>query len=137
VELAESLRQISNSLNVTTTAVVSHMNAPLGHAVGNSLEIYESVACLQGVGPRDLEELVRVEGGLLLLSANLVQSREEGEAQIEQVLHNGLALAKFKEMLIFQGVDPQLAEALIQADNKKVLQPALFTSTFYHQPREC
>ena len=47
------------------------MDHPIGHAVGNSLEIVESVETLCGRGPSDLEELVCIQGGCLLSSIGL------------------------------------------------------------------
>ena len=87
---------------MSTTAVISHMESPLGKAVGNSLEVAESLECLRGKGPRDLRELVVVEGAMVLVSANLVNTLEEGKTQIENVLDNGAANKKFQEMLVKQ-----------------------------------
>ena len=70
------------------------MDTPLGRAVGNSLEVEESILCLRGEGPRDLEELVTVQGGLLLSSVLQGVSRADGEERIRQVIHNGQALEK-------------------------------------------
>ena len=55
-ELSESMVEVSNGLGVSTIAVLSSMNRPIGYSVGNSLEILESVETLLGRGPADLEE---------------------------------------------------------------------------------
>ena len=94
--------QTSASLGVATSAVISHMESPLGKAIGNSLEVAESLACLRGEGPKELRELVVLEGAMLLVSANMVSSLENGKKKIEEVLDNGKALNKFKCMLIKQ-----------------------------------
>jgi len=114
IELADGLVTTASSLGVKTTAVISNMNTPLGMAVGNSLEVLESVECLQGAGAADLRELVCIQGGLLLHSAGLVQDSKEGELRIAEVLDNGAALEKFKQMLIFQGVEEGVAEQLVR-----------------------
>ena len=49
-------------MGVVTTAVLSNMNQPLGRAIGNSLEIAESIECLHGKGPEDLVNLTCVLG---------------------------------------------------------------------------
>merc|ERR1711971_636764 len=64
--MANALLQTSRALGVKTSAVISHMQSPLGLTVGNSLEVEESLACLRGGGPPDLRELVVTEGGMLL-----------------------------------------------------------------------
>jgi thymidine phosphorylase len=51
---------------------------PLGQACGNFLEIQETVRCLSGQGPDDLEELVVVQGAQMLILANLATSLKEG-----------------------------------------------------------
>ena len=57
-ELAESMVSSSQGMGIATTAVLSSMDVPLGCAIGNSLEVLESVETLCGNGPADLEELV-------------------------------------------------------------------------------
>ena len=93
--MAHSLVNVANSMNIKTTAVISQMNEPLGRHVGNSLEgdhylvfarliseycnvnsnaiymlhlVLESLKCLRGDGPNDLEELVVKQGGIELLT---------------------------------------------------------------------
>jgi len=112
-DLAEALVEAARSLGVSTTAVITNMDSPVGQAIGNSLEVYESLDCLRGGGPADLRELVCVEGGLLLLSAGLVNSREEGAERIGKVLDNGSALKKFADMLKFQGAGEDVVADLI------------------------
>jgi len=127
-EMASALKQTSESLGVSTTAVISHMESPLGKAVGNSLEVAESLECLRGKGPRDLRELVVVEGAMVLVSANLVNTLEEGKTQIENVLDNGAANKKFQEMLVKQGVEQSVAAELCTANNNNILPMASATT---------
>ncbi len=110
-ELSESLVEVSNGLGVSTIAVLSSMNQPIGYSVGNSLEILESVETLLGRGPADLEELVCVLGGLLLESSGSSNDFEEGAAKILDSLYDGSAFGKFIEMVVAQGGDPDLFES--------------------------
>src|SRR5262249_62144318 len=55
--LARSLVDIGTAQGVRTQALLTAMDAPLGRAVGNALEVAESVATLRGQGPKDLEDL--------------------------------------------------------------------------------
>jgi len=127
-EMAAALKQTSESLGVSTTAVISHMESPLGRAVGNSLEVAESLDCLRGQGPRDLRELVVMEGAMVLVSAKVVESLEKGKQQIENVLDSGKAMEKFQQMLIKQGVKPSIAAELCTADNNNILPVASRTT---------
>lgn len=123
-KLAVALAQNANSLGIKTSVVISHMNSPLGFAVGNSLEVIESIDCLKGKGPRELRELVCVQGGILLENSGLVNSREEGEKKIATVLDDGSALKKFGEMLNYQGVSPDVVGNLLYSENSSVLKKA-------------
>ena len=53
-KLARSMKEIAESIGITTTCLVTSMDHPIGYAVGNSLEIIESVETLCGRGPADL-----------------------------------------------------------------------------------
>ena len=102
-ELAESMVAASQGMGVATTAVLSCMDAPLGCAIGNSLEVLESVETLCGNGPADLEELVCIQGGLLLHSTGLAEDRDTGALMIHDSLHDGSALERFTMMVDAQG----------------------------------
>lgn len=49
---------IGNKLGIKTSALITDMNKPLGKMIGNALEVAESLQCLHGNGPSDLEDLV-------------------------------------------------------------------------------
>ena len=70
--------------------------------VGNSVEVEESLDCLRGVGARDLRDLVILQGAMLLTSAGKVENLDMGKEKIAEVLDNGVALEKFKQMIIRQ-----------------------------------
>ena len=115
-ELAESMVAASQGMGVTTTAVLSTMDAPLGCAIGNSLEVLESVETLCGNGPADLEELVCIQGGLLLHSTGLAEGRDIGALMIHDSLHDGSALNCFRLMVEAQG-----GESLILANDSSLM----------------
>ncbi len=56
-ELAETMVRIGTDHGLATTALLTDMSVPLGRAVGNALEVAESVEVLRGGGPRDVVEL--------------------------------------------------------------------------------
>ena len=103
--LAHSMVDAANGMGVSTTAVLTTMDQPLGCAVGNSLEIVESVETLCGRGPHDLEELICVQGGLLLTATGISENMEEGALMIHDSLNDGSALKKFIDMVEAQGGD--------------------------------
>ena len=83
-------------MHVNNTHTHTHLQ------IGNAVEVAESVQCLQGKGPRDLDELVILQGGHLLALNGSASSASEGQAMIHRVLSDGSALAKFREMVVAQ-----------------------------------
>ncbi|KAK0135944.1 Thymidine phosphorylase [Merluccius polli] len=125
-ELAQSLVNAGNGLGISTGAVLSHMNAPIGRCVGNSVEVIESLETLKGNGPSDLMELVTTLGGVVLQMTGRVSSLSEGSAKIYESLIGGEALAKFQAMMEAQGVTNEDARLLCSAhaDYYSVLRKA-------------
>ena len=109
-ELANSLVGTSNGLGISTIAVLSTMDSPIGNSVGNSVEILESVEAMCGRGPDDLEELVCVLGGLLLESEGICEDFTDGASMIQDSLYDGAALEKFRQMITAQGGDSSILE---------------------------
>jgi len=103
------------------------MDQPLGYAIGNTLEVQEAIATLQGKGPQDLQDLCIVLGGQMLQLAHVVDSAEAGERRMQEVLDSGAALAKFKQMIAWQQGDAAIVDdpnKLPQASiSRRVLAP--------------
>lgn len=57
VELARLMVSIGTAHGRKVAALITDMDTPLGHNIGNSLEVAESMAVLQGKGPADLTEV--------------------------------------------------------------------------------
>ena len=110
-ELARSLVDAANGMGIATMAVLTSMEQPLGCAIGNSLEVLESIETLCGRGPEDLEELVCVQGGLLLQATGLAAGFEAGAVMIHDSLHDGSAFQRFREMVQAQGGDPSVLDS--------------------------
>jgi len=55
--LAQTMVGLGGEAGVRTTALLTGMDAPLGRAVGNAVEVEEAVATLRGEGPPDLVEV--------------------------------------------------------------------------------
>ncbi|GIT41266.1 MAG: hypothetical protein Ct9H300mP10_02760 [Methanobacteriota archaeon] len=110
-ELARALVDAANGMGIATTAVLTSMEQPPGCAIGNSLEVLESVETLCGRGPEDLEELVCVQGGLLLQATGLAAGFEAGAVMIHDSLHDGSAFQRFREMVQAQGGDASILDS--------------------------
>jgi pyrimidine-nucleoside phosphorylase len=102
-ELAQAMVDIGNAMGKPTRALLTAMEQPLGRAVGNALEVMESVECLKGNGPEDLMEVTYALGAEMLVLAKVTKDAAEGEARLREVVANGAALKKFYEIVAAQG----------------------------------
>lgn len=109
-ELASAMVKIGDLAGRQTMAIISDMSQPLGHAVGNSLEVIEAIETLKGNGPADLTELCLELGAQMVYLGKQADSLEEARVILEEKLKNGEALAKFKDFVEAQGGDSRVAE---------------------------
>lgn len=105
IELAKEMVEIGNLYGRKTIALVTNMDEPLGKAVGNALEIKEAIDTLKGNGPEDLYELTLVLGSKLLVLAGKANNEQDGRKMLIEVVNNGKALEKLKELVENQGGD--------------------------------
>ena len=103
-ELANTMIHIGNNYNRKVVCVLTNMDIPLGNNIGNGLEVIESINCLKGEGPKDLEKLV-LELGSIMVSLSKNISKETAKEQLEQNLYNGKAYNKFEELVKYQKGD--------------------------------
>lgn len=108
--LARTMKHIGESFGVRVSAVLTRMDEPLGWAVGNALEIAESVEVLRGRHIPEISELVEKQGGILLALAGLARNARDGREKIRSVLENGMAMEKFLEVVRAQGGDVSAIE---------------------------
>ncbi len=104
-ELAENLVLFGKAFGLNVQAQISDMNQPLGHTVGNWLEIQESLDVLQGKGPDDVRELSLVLSTHLMKMAFPDSSDESIRKELVQLLDSGQAFEKFCEISRAQGGD--------------------------------
>jgi pyrimidine-nucleoside phosphorylase len=109
-QLAESLVANGNANGVRTQALLTAMDAPLGRAVGNSLEVIESLETLKGRGAADLTELSVLLAARMLLLAGAAATLGEARGCIEAGLSSGRAVEKFREVIAGQGGDPRVVD---------------------------
>ena len=108
--LAKAMIRIGADRGCPVVALVTAMDRPLGRAVGNSLEIEESIAALRGEGPADLMEVTYALGVEMLLLAGVTQSREDALSQLEGAIASGGAARKFQEIIEAQGGNPGVVD---------------------------
>lgn len=102
-QLSELMVQVGKNLGKKITAVVSAMNEPLGRAVGNSVEIIETIEFLKGNTSKDLEEITYKLASLSVLKMDMANSEDEAVQMIKKVVEDGSALEKFRVLIEKQG----------------------------------
>ena len=120
-ELAELLVQLSGSLGIEASALITSMEEPLGSTVGNALEVRESVRFLRGeTPPADLSEKARVVAVRLLE----LKSMPDPEDAVEKAISSGSAYEKFREFVAAQGGNTEALDDLpISEEVREVAAP--------------
>lgn len=106
--LATSLVKTATAMGKKASALITNMNTPLGTAVGNFLEIEETLSCLQGNGPADIMELTYALGAEMLLLGGKARDTADGRRQCEQAVASGEALRRFLRNVEQQGGNPDV-----------------------------
>ena len=109
--LANSLVETGKSLGRKVVAVITRMDEPLGHMVGNFLEIEESIDCLKGKGPKDLMDVTYRLTGWMLVAGGICSDIDSALALCHEKIENGEAYDRFIQNVREQGGDP---EALLE-----------------------
>lgn len=107
-ELAKRMIEIGKGAGRKVQVVLSNMDEPLGHAIGNANEIIESIETLKGNGAKDLKEVVYTIASLALKAKGEIKELSEGKEKIDEVINNGTALARLKEFISESGGNGEL-----------------------------
>ncbi|MBM4176784.1 MAG: thymidine phosphorylase [Ignavibacteria bacterium] len=110
--LASGLKAISEAFNKKTIAFITAMDQPLGYAVGNWLEVAESIECLKGKEVKDLMEVCHNLAGAMIFLGGKASSIEKGIETSRKQIENGNAYKKFLEITENQGGDISFLEDL-------------------------
>lgn len=102
ISLSKIMVSIGEKFNKKIVALITDMDMPLGHAIGNSIEVWESCEVLKGRGPDDLRDVS------VCLAANMLYvagkgSLEECTELVKETINSGKALKKLREMVLAQG----------------------------------
>ena len=127
-ELAETMVDIGRLAGVHTVAAITSMEQPLGHAIGNALEMKEAIAILHGNGPQDVTDLCFHEAAELLVMTGNAASMAEAERYVERAVKSGAAVAKLADVIAAQDGDAQ------QIEHPDRL-PSAPVQTMLHAPR--
>jgi thymidine phosphorylase len=113
-ELAQTMVELGTAHGVRTVALLTDMSTPLGYAVGNAVEVAESVEVLAGGGPPDVVELT------LTLAREMLLAAGRPDADPRRALQSGRAMDVWRKLITAQGGDPDAA--LPQAAETEVIR---------------
>lgn len=119
-ELAKAMVDIGKENGRSVKAILTDMDRPLGHAIGNALEIREVIDTLKGHGPEDLtHECIIMAAHMLVLSH--MCDYETALNRVQQALDSGAVLERLRLMIEAQGGDSRVI------DDDRVLTIGKFT----------
>jgi pyrimidine-nucleoside phosphorylase len=120
--LAKTMVDIGEGAGRRMVAWITGMEQPLGHAVGNAVEVREAIETLRGRGPGDLVDLIMELGSDMLLISGIVSSRNKAKSRIADNLANQKGLKRLVDLIIAQGGDPSVVDNpnLLPQPNTKI-----------------
>ncbi len=110
VTLAQTMVALGDAHGCRTSALVTAMDRPLGRAIGNALEIEETLLALEGRGPEDLMLVTRALAVEMLVLAGTDPDRAAANKRVTQALESGRAMEKFRQLVAAQGGDPAIID---------------------------
>lgn len=124
-ELANLMIRIGEDAGRRMGALLSDMNQPLGHAVGNALEVREAIDTLHGGGPSDFRALCLEITAQILQMAGRVDDHEGGRQLADRVLKDGEAFARFRDLVSAQSGDVSFVDhpdRLPTAEHRRIVK---------------
>ena len=108
-ELAKAMVDIGKGNGRSVKAILTDMDRPLGHAIGNALEIREVIDTLKGHGPEDLTyECIIMAAHMLVLSH--ICDYETALSRVQEALDSGAALERLRMMIDAQDGDSRVID---------------------------
>ena len=125
IELARTMIGIGEEHGREVVALITAMDRPLGRAVGNALEVRESLDALRGGGPGDLREVTVSLAAEMLVLGHAAADVEEGERMAGEALDDGRALEYFRRVVVRQGGDGSVIDDPARLPSAPVVEPVL------------
>ena len=131
IHLSKTMCKIGKLANKQTVCIITSMDEPLGHAVGNILEIKEAVECLKGNMPEDVKEVVLNLGAYIIKLSGKNDDLEENKKMIVESIQNGKAYNKFLELVQNQNGKIEYIKDLEKLDKAKYIVPVIAKKSGY------
>ena len=112
VALMESLVAVGRAAGIKMAALLTDMDHPLGHALGNSLEVVEVIQALDGSCPDDLRDVTLALAVEMLLLGGVTNDADSARALLLRLWRDGVVKQVFRHNLELQGCDPRVLDDL-------------------------
>ena len=129
-DLARVMTKIGELANKETICIITDMNQPVGHSVGNILEVIEAIDILKGKYlPEDIKNIITDLGSNMLILAGITNNIEEAKEKILENLSNGKGYEKFVQLVQNQGGDISYIENTDKFSKAKFILPIMADKT--------
>ncbi len=121
-KLAETMCAIGRSMGKRIIALITRMDEPLGRAVGNAVEVAESLECLRGKGSLELMEVALELAAEMIVMGERAKTIDEARGICRRLIADGRALERFRRMIEAQGGDPRVVDnpALLPTARRRI-----------------
>ncbi|GAB4495757.1 MAG: pyrimidine-nucleoside phosphorylase [Anaerolineales bacterium] len=120
--LAHLMTAIGELAGRKVKTLLSDMNQPLGHAVGNVLEVREAIETLHGGGPQDFREHCLHAAAHMLVLGGRARSLEVARSMAERAVANGSAWQTFRQLVAAQGGDVSYVDSPQKMENAQFIE---------------
>ena len=124
-KLSNIMKEIGDLAGRETVCVITNMDEPVGYAIGNSLEIIETVECLKGNMPEDIKEIITTIGSYIIKLAGKGDNLEENKIKILENIKNGKAYNKFLELVQNQNGNIEYIRNTDKFEKAKYILPVI------------
>ena len=131
IKIANIMKEIGSLAGRETISVITNMDEPVGYAVGNSLEIIETIECLKGNVPEDIKEIITTIGSYIIKFAGYGDKLEENKLKILENINNGKAYNKFLELVQNQNGDIEYIKNPNKFEKPKYIMEVLSSEDGY------
>ena len=131
IALSKEMIKIGELTNRETICVLTNMDEPIGHAVGNSLEVIEAINFLKGNMPEDLKQVVLELGSYMIKLAGKGEDIRQNKEKMLENIKNGKAYNKFLELVKNQNGDISYVENTEKFEKAKYITPIIAKENGY------
>ncbi len=129
--LANLLKTTGENLGQKVSVIFTNMNSPLGHSIGNAMEIAESINYLKGEKIHDIDIITKELVSEMLILTDNASDKQNAVKKIDEVIQNGKALEVFQQFIEAQNGNPKVCDDLTLLPSAKYKVPIVANEDGY------